>query len=151
MRVGCVWKEDRALGGTIYVGTLGNISDMHGKEGEAGDSALVMSRSEMMLARRPRPLGGRISGEGGVGDWLGDRGHDTPDMCEMALLEWEERRPLRKGNLEAMEVIRRRMDIEMEDRDVEEVVEGEYMRLGVSLVSRCRESLNLGRKNEGMV
>ena len=89
-----------------------------------------------MLARRPRPLGGRISGEGGVGDWLGERGHgilETWEMCEMALLE--EDRPLRNGNLEVIVVIRRRRDIEMEDWDVEEIEDGEYMRLGVSLVS----------------
>jgi hypothetical protein len=52
----------------MYVGTLGNIDDMRGKQGELGDSVYAISRSEMMLARRPRPLGGRISGDGGVGD-----------------------------------------------------------------------------------
>jgi hypothetical protein len=45
-----------------------------------------------MLAHRPRPLGGRIAGEGGVGDWLGERGNGMLDMCEMALLK--EGRPL---------------------------------------------------------
>lgn len=34
------------------VGTLGNISDMCGKEGEMGKA---MTSLEMMLARRPRP------------------------------------------------------------------------------------------------
>lgn len=38
VRVGWVWKEDRALGGTMNVGTLGNIADMRGKQGELGDS-----------------------------------------------------------------------------------------------------------------
>jgi hypothetical protein len=76
-----------------------------------------------------------MSGEGGVGDWLGERGHDTPDMCETALLE---ARPLRKGNLEVMVPMRRRMEMEMENWEVEEeIVDGEYMRLGaVSWVSR---------------
>lgn len=55
-------------------------------------------------------------------------------MCEMALLEDD--RPLRKGNLEVIVVIRRRRDIEMEDWDVEEIEDGEYLRLGASLVSR---------------
>ena len=86
-RAGGIWKEDRALGGTMCVGTLGNISDMRGKEGETGEVAQEMSRSEIILARRPRPLGGRISGDGGVGDWLGERGHGTSERCEMALLE----------------------------------------------------------------
>ena len=97
----------------MYVGTLGNISDMRGKEGETGESVEGMSRSEMMLARRPRPLGGRMSGDGGVGDWLGDRGQGTLERCEMALLEL--RRPLRKCSLEARLVIRRRRDIEIEE------------------------------------
>ena len=58
-----------------------------------------MSRSDMLLARRPRPLGGRMSGEGGEGDLLGDRDHLTLEMCWMAaLLEALEvvERPLRK-------------------------------------------------------
>jgi hypothetical protein len=148
-RVGCDWKEDRALGGTMYVGTLGNISDMRGNEGETGESMALagMSSSEIMLARRPRPLGGRISGDGGVGDWLGDRGHGTLERCEIALLEVG--RPLRKCNLEARLVMRRRRDIVMEDCEVEEMVDGECMRLGVSLTSKFRECLNL-RIKEGM-
>lgn len=76
-RAGWVWKEDRALGATMWVGTLGNISDLSGKECEASDSARVMSRSKM---------GGRISGDGGDGDWPGDRGHDTPDLCAKRLI-----------------------------------------------------------------
>ena len=68
----------------------------------------------------------------------------------MALLECEERRPLRKGNLEVILAIRWRRDIEIEDRDVEEIVDGEYMRLGVSLASRFCDCLNLRTKNEGM-
>lgn len=38
----------------------------------------------MLLARRPRPLGGRISGEGGDGDLLGERGHGIVETCSMA-------------------------------------------------------------------
>lgn len=33
-----------------------------------GDTVQVMPRSEMMFARRPTPLEGRISGDRGVGD-----------------------------------------------------------------------------------
>jgi hypothetical protein len=53
----------------MCIRTLGNIADMR-----------------MMLAR---PIGGRISGDGGVG---GERGHGILDMCE------KEDCPLRKGN-----------------------------------------------------
>ncbi|KAH9062506.1 hypothetical protein EDB83DRAFT_2383842 [Lactarius deliciosus] len=98
-RVGCVWKEDRALGGTIYVGTLGNISDIRGKVGETGESVHATSSSEIMLARRPRPLGGRISEDAGDGERLGERGHGTLEMWEMALEEGRPR-PLRKCNRE---------------------------------------------------
>ncbi len=45
----------------MCVGTLRNISDMRGKEGKSDESVQAMSSSEMMLACRPRPLGGRIS------------------------------------------------------------------------------------------
>jgi hypothetical protein len=38
----------------------------------------------MLLARRPRPLGGRISGDGGDGDLLGERGHGTVEICSTA-------------------------------------------------------------------
>lgn len=39
----------------------------------------------MLLARRPRPLGGRISGEGGDGDLLGERGHGIVEIFSMAV------------------------------------------------------------------
>ena len=103
------------MGGTIYVRALGNIADVHGKQGEFGDLVNAIFGSEMMLAHRPKPLVGRISGGGGVGDWLGkcdQRG--TLEMCEMALLRvvpWE-------GILEAMVAIRRHRDIEMEGWNV---------------------------------
>ncbi len=38
----------------------------------------------MLLARLPRPLGGRISGDRGDGDLLGERGHGIVDMCSTA-------------------------------------------------------------------
>ncbi|KAN0137522.1 hypothetical protein V8E53_004573 [Lactarius tabidus] len=84
---GCVWKGDRALGGTMYVGMLGNIAVMHGKEGVLRDSVQVMSRllgarvtKVLVLARR-------------AGVW-----YSMPDMYEMAL--FEEDCPMRKGDLE---------------------------------------------------
>lgn len=46
-----VLEGDRALGDTMCVGTLGNILDMSGKEGEAGNLVQVMSRSEMATER----------------------------------------------------------------------------------------------------
>ena len=59
----------------------------------------------------------------------------------------EEARPWRKCSLEAMLVMRLRMDIEIEDWEVEEIV----VRLGVSLISGFRELLNLRIKiKEGM-
>ncbi len=57
---------------------LGNILDMRGKEGETGESVQAMFSSEMMLVRRPRPLGGLL----------------------------KEERPMQKCNLEAMVVAR---------------------------------------------
>jgi hypothetical protein len=39
----------------------------------------------MLLARLPRPLGGRISGEGGDGDLLGERGHGIVEIFSIAL------------------------------------------------------------------
>ncbi len=39
----------------------------------------------MLLARLPRPLGGLISGEGGDGDLLGERGQGMVDMCSTAV------------------------------------------------------------------
>lgn len=38
----------------------------------------------MLLARRPSPLGGRMSGEGGDGDLLGERGQGMVEMCSTA-------------------------------------------------------------------
>ncbi|KAH8991812.1 hypothetical protein EDB86DRAFT_2830714 [Lactarius hatsudake] len=75
---GCVWKEIRALvHGMMCVGTLGKISDMRGKEGEMGKLVQAMSGSEMLLAGRPRQLGGRIFkfGDGGDGEGLGGPGY----------------------------------------------------------------------------
>ena len=46
----------------------GNIAGVHGKQSEFDDLAHAMFVSEMMLAYRPMPLVGRISGGGGVGD-----------------------------------------------------------------------------------
>jgi hypothetical protein len=45
-----------AFGRGLCVGTLENISDMCGKEGESDELGPAMSHSEMMRARRPRPL-----------------------------------------------------------------------------------------------
>ena len=52
-----------------------------GGGGVVGESRASISKSEILLARRPRPLGGRISGEGGDGDLLGERGHGTVEIC----------------------------------------------------------------------
>ena len=76
--------------------------------------------------------------EGRLGGRLG-AGHvqvrdDTADICEMRLLELEERHPLR--NLEVILAIRWRRDVEMEDPDVKETMDREYIRLGVTFVSR---------------
>ncbi|KAH9165307.1 hypothetical protein EDB89DRAFT_1911485 [Lactarius sanguifluus] len=108
----CGWKGIRALDRIMCV--LGNISDGREKEGEASELVQAISSSEIMLAHRPRSLGGRISGDGDDGECLGGRGHGTPETWEMALEE-ERPRPLRKYNMGAMFVIRRRRDIEMED------------------------------------
>ncbi len=70
-----------------------------------------------------------MSGEGGEGDLLGERGHGTLEMCWMAFLE--RGRPLRKWNLEAKVDTRLRMETDMEDWVVEEIVEVECLRLGV--------------------
>ena len=72
-----------------------------------------MSSTEMMLACCPRPLGRRVSGDGCDGDLPGDRGRVTLERCEMALLE--DGRPMRKCSLEAMLVMGRGRDVEMED------------------------------------
>ncbi|KAI9433396.1 hypothetical protein H4582DRAFT_2131658 [Lactarius indigo] len=71
-----------------FVGTLGNISDIRGKEAW------------------------RISGDGSDGERLGKRCHGTLEMWEMVL--GARSRPLGKCNIEAVVVCRRR-DIEMED------------------------------------
>jgi hypothetical protein len=52
--------------------------------GESSLSRARISKSEILLARRPRPLGGRISGEGGDVDLLGERGHGTVEICWIA-------------------------------------------------------------------
>ena len=107
---------------------------LRGEGGESGSgSPPRVSSSEMLLARRPRPLGGRMSGEGGDGERLGERGHGTLEMCSTAHLE--RGLLLRKWNLEVKVVTLRRRETEMEDLDVEEIVEGECLRLGVSLTS----------------
>ncbi len=132
----------------------------------------------MLLARRPRPLGGRISGEGGEGDLLGERGHGMVEMCSTAvyrlfllpLLEvWvaevvvaevevevegvrmRERPlrfrlpvpPVRKWNLETIVETRLRMDMDMEDWELDEIVEGECLRPGFG------ESLRASRVGRG--
>ena len=94
-----------------------------------------MSRSKMILTRRQgRREGGYLEMEVLVTDWLGERCHDTGDMCEKTLLELKERRPLR--NSEGILAIRWRRDVEMEDPDVEETMDREYIRLVVTFVSR---------------
>lgn len=90
-----------------------------------------------------------MSGEGGDGDLLGERGHGTLETCSMAYLV--RGRLLRKWNLEVMAVTLRRMDTDMEDfLEVEEIVECECLRRGMSLTSsRFRTRGNLCMK-EGM-
>jgi hypothetical protein len=145
----------------------------------------------MLLARLPRPLGGRISGEGGDGDLLGERGHGIVEifsmaayrlflllvevwMAEVVVAEMEVEvevvrrmrgRPLkfrlpppaRKWNLETIVETRLRMDMDMEDWELEEIVEGECWRrgLGVSLrasrVGRGATRGNAVRINEGAI
>jgi hypothetical protein len=130
----------------------------------------------MVLARRPRPLGGRISGEGGDGDLLGERGQGMVEMCSTAvywlflpLLEvwvaevvvtevevevdgWRVRGrprsfrlppPVRKWNLDTIVDTRLRMDMDMEDCELDEIVEGECLRRGVE------ESLRASRVGRG--
>ncbi|SRR5216684_4402502 len=123
----------------------------------------------MLLARLPRPLGGRISGDRGDGDLLGERGHGIVDMCSTAayrlflllpevfvakvvVAETEvevdvegvrmRERPLRlpplpperNWNLETIVETRLRKDRDMEeDWELDEMVEGECLREGVSL------------------
>ncbi|KAH9014547.1 hypothetical protein EDB84DRAFT_1680118, partial [Lactarius hengduanensis] len=112
---------ERLPSGEPCLGAGMPISDMHGKEGETGKSVQATSGSEILLARRPRQLGGRIFGDGGDGEGLVGPGYvrngtwkSVPGPC---------------GN--------------MGDYDVEDIVNGEFTRLGMSL-------LNL-RIKDGMV
>lgn len=75
-----------------------------------------------------------MSGEGGDGDLLGERGHGTLEMCSTAV-HLERGLLLRKWNLEVKVVTLRRRETETEDLEVVEIVEGECLRLGVSLTS----------------
>lgn len=140
----------RVRGGIVGSGVSWK-SEYRGEEGESRGSK---SRSEMLLARRPRPLGGRISGEGGDGDMLGERGHGTREMCSMAHLDTGRPLRLRKRNLEAKEDTRWRRDIDIEDWDVKEIVDGECecFRLGTSLFTRSKfgERGNLLCRKKGM-
>jgi len=87
-----------------------------------------------------------MSGEGGDGERLGERGQGTLEMCSMALLE---KVPLlRKWNLEAREDTRRRMETDMEDWEVEEIVDGECLRLGAGSLTRFGESADLRMKDD---
>jgi hypothetical protein len=134
----------------------------------------------MLLARRPRPLGGRISGEGGDGDLLGERGHGIVEICSTAvyrlllrllveawvaevvvaetevevevevvrmrgrpLLKFRFPPPVRKWNLETIVETRLRMDMDMDDWELDEVVEGECLRRGLG------ESLRTSRVGRG--
>jgi len=150
-RVRLEWWEDvkdAAESGRAGVGD--GLADLgkNGPRGEVGESTFSVDKSEILLARRPSPLGGRISGEGGDGDLLGERGHGTLEMCWTALFE-DRVRLLRRWNLEAMVDTLLRMDIDREEREVEEIVpvDGECLRLGVWLAtSRFLENGNLGIK-----
>lgn len=51
-RAGCIWEYDGALGGTMCGGTLENISDMRGKEGEMGESDQCILRRSMKFDAR---------------------------------------------------------------------------------------------------
>jgi hypothetical protein len=82
------WGEggDAGSEGTmgLAIGMVGSVGDFGGGAGgcgDMGDSGPNIFKSEMLLARRPRPLGGRISGDGGDGDRLGVRGHGTLERC----------------------------------------------------------------------
>ncbi|KAH9062504.1 hypothetical protein EDB83DRAFT_2315381 [Lactarius deliciosus] len=112
-----VW---RAVSGDRNAGELSGgrewIPDMREEEGEMGKSVQAMSGSEMFLAHRPRQLGGRIFGDGGDGEGLGGLGYVGNGTWRSVLGPC--------GKL-----------MEMEDYDVEDVVNGESMRLGVSLLN----------------
>ena len=125
----------------------------------------------MLLARRPRPLGGRISGEGGDGDLLGERGHGMVEICSTAvyrlflelwvaevevevevegvrmrgrpLLRLRLPPPVRKLNLVTIVETRLRRDRDKEDWELDEIVEGECLRLGLG------ESLRASRVGRG--
>lgn len=126
----------------------------------------------MLLARRPRPLGGRISGEGGDGDLLGERGHGIVEICSTAVyrlfllllveawvaevvvgemevevevevvrvrgrpLRFRLPPPVRDWNLETIVETRLRMEIDMDDWELDEAVEGECLRRGLGESSR---------------
>jgi hypothetical protein len=129
----------------------------------------------MLLARLPRPLGGRISGEGGDGDLLGERGHGIVEIfstaayrffllpielwvAEVVVAEMEVEvevevvrirgrplrfrlpPPVRKWNLETIVETRLRMDIDMEDWELDEIVEGECWRRGLGVGVSLRAS-----------
>jgi hypothetical protein len=71
-------KEDTESGQTKNVGDVSgdfwNAScccRLHRGGEELGPG---ITRSEMLLAQCPRPLGGQMLGEGGVGDLLGEQG-----------------------------------------------------------------------------
>ena len=77
----------REAGGTVIVVAVAiatATAGAGGGGGVVGESRASISKSEILLARRPRPLGGRISGEGGDGDLLGERGHGTVEICWIA-------------------------------------------------------------------
>jgi hypothetical protein len=147
-------EEQAVSGRTACVGDAGGdlrhlCCRNRGYPGEGGgESRTRVSSSEILLARRPKPLGGRMSGEGGDGERLGERGQGTLEMCSMALLE--EKVPLlRKWNLEAREDTRWRMERDTEDWEVEEIVDGECLRLGAGSLTTFGESADL-RMKEGM-
>jgi hypothetical protein len=77
-----------------------------------------------------------MSCEGGDGERLGERGQrgTLEEMCSTAV-HLERGLLLRKWNLEVKLVTLRRRETEREDLEVEEIVEGECLRLGVSLTS----------------
>ena len=85
VRVGWVWKDLHS--GARCMSVHGNIAGVHGKQGEFGDLAHAIFGSETMLAYRPKPLVGRISRGGDVGDRLGKRDRGILEMCEMALMK----------------------------------------------------------------
>jgi hypothetical protein len=85
-----------------------------------------------------------MSGEGGDGERLGDWGHGTLEMCSMPLLE--KAALLRKWSLEAREDTCWRMEAVMEDWEVEEIVDGEWLRLGAGSLTTFGECGDLRMK-----